>query len=444
VTSNVVGTIGPDFMGLSFGKEREAYFTSSNTNLINRFKDLGSGVLRITASDTFTWEADAALGTFGKTSKADIDSLAAFVRVVGWKVIYGVPLRDNTESGAADEAAYATQRLGDSLYCIELGNEPDTYGWDYTTFKEKWLRLNAAIRAPDKAPKALFSGPDAANNVDRYSARFADDMKALNIKLTLLSQHHYRIRATIDKTIASLLVTPDPVLTTGIPGVDPVAKLPTLKAAADRSGIPFRMTETNSAVNGGVADVSDAYASALWCIDLMFTVAKGGGQGVNFHAGGGAAYSPLRFNGNFIDSGRGINPEYYGLRFFAMAGLGSVLETTISASGQNISAYAIDTGAGKSIMFVNKSQLSFELALQLPSPAASMTAIYLYVDVNALTTQPVNGDTLPAKIGIRIQNGMIGVSTGLTGMSSPYIIKNNGSRATVNVPALTAVLVTAS
>jgi hypothetical protein len=73
-----------------------------------------------------------------------------------------------------------------------------------------------------------------------------------------------------------------------------------------------------------------------------------------------------------------------------------------------------------------------------------MTAIYLYVDVNALTTQPVNGDTLPAKIGIRIQNGMIGVSTGLTGMSSPYIIKNNGSRATVNVPALTAVLVTAS
>ena len=176
----------------------------------------------------------------------------------------------------------------------------------------------------------------------------------------------------------------------------------------------------------------------------MFTVAKGGGQGVNFHTGGGAAYSPLRFNGNFIDSGRGINPEYYGLRFFAMAGLGSVLETTISASGQNISAYAIDTGAGKSIMFVNKSRLSFELALQLPSPAASMTAIYLYVDVNALTTQPVNGDTLPAKIGIRIQNGMIGVSTGLTGMSSPYIIKNNGSRATVNVPALTAVLVTAS
>ena len=101
----MVGTIGPDFMGLSFGKERAAYFTSSNTNLINRFKDLGFGVLRITASDTFTWEPDAALGTFGKTSKADIDSLAAFVRAVGWKVIYGIPLRDNTEIPAADEAA---------------------------------------------------------------------------------------------------------------------------------------------------------------------------------------------------------------------------------------------------------------------------------------------------------------------------------------------------
>ena len=446
VTSNVVGTIGDDFMGLSFGKERAAYFTASNTNLIDRFKDLGSGVLRITASENFTWEADTALGTFGKTSKADIDSLAAFVRAVGWKVIYGIPLRDNDKIPAADEAAYATQRLGDHLYCIELGNEPDTYGagWDYPTFKDKWLNLNAAIRAPDKAPKALFSGPDAANNVDRYSARFADEMKALNIKLTLLSQHHYRIRGTIEKTIASLLVTPDPVLTTGIPNVDPVAKLPTLKAAADRSGIPFRITETNSAVNGGVTDVSDTYASALWCIDLMFTVAKGGGQGVNFHSGGVAAYSPLRFTGNLIDLGRGIQPEYYGLRFFAMAGQGNVLETTISASGQNLSAYAIDTGAGKSVMFVNKSLLSFELALQLPNAAASITATYLYVDVNALANPPVNGDTLSQKIGIRIQNGMIGVSPGLVGMSSPYTIKSNGATATVNVPALTAVLVKAS
>lgn len=444
VTSNVVGTIGDDFMGLSFGKERAAYFTSSNTNLIDRFKDLGSGVLRITASENFTWEADAAFGTSGKTSKADIDNLAAFLRVVGWKVIYGIPLRDNIESLAADEAAYATQRLGDSLYCFELGNEPDTFGWDYATFKQKWLRLNAAILAAGKAPNALFSGPDAANNAERYSARFADELKASNIKLTLLTQHHYRIRSTIEKSIASLLVTPDPILTTGIPGFDPVAKLPTLKAAADRSNIPFRITETNSGVNGGVPDVSDTYASALWCIDLMFTVAKGGGQGVNFHAGGGAAYTPLRFNGSLLDATKGIQPEYYGLRFFAMAGRGSMLETTISASNQNISAYAIDTGAGKSVMFVNKSQLSFEIALQLPAPAATITATYLYVDVNALTSPPVNGDTLPAKIGIRIQNGMIGVSTGLVGMAAPYTIRSNGSSATVNVPALTAVLVKAS
>ena len=446
VTSNVVGTVGDDFMGLSFGKERSAYFTPSNTNLVNRFRDLGSGVLRITANDDYFWTPDASLGTLQKTSKADIDSLAAFLRAVGWKVIYGIALRDNTESLAADEAVYATQSLGDSLYCFALGNESDSYGagWDYTRVRDKWRSLNAAILASDKAPKALFSGLDAANNVDRYSARFADDLKALNIKLTLLAQHHYRMRATIEKTIASLLVTPDPVLTTGIPGVDPVAKLPTLKAAADRSGIPFRITETNSGVNGGVVDVSDTYASALWCIDLMFTIAKGGGQGVNFHAGGGAAYSPLRFTGNVIDSGRGIQPEYYGLRFFAMAGLGSVLETTISASGQNISAYAIDTGAGKSVMFVNKSGLAFELALQMPNAAASMTATYLYVDVNALASPPVNGDTLPEKIGIRIQNGMIGVSTGLVGMSSPYIIKNNGSKATINVPALTAVLVKAA
>ena len=443
VTSNVVGAIGPDFMGLSFGKELIPYFTASSTDLINRFKDLGSGVLRITGNDSFVWIPDAPLGTLKTASRADIDSLAAFSRAVGWKVIYGLALRDNDPGLAADEAAYATQRLGDSLYCLALGNEPDTYGvgWDYLRVRGQWFRLADAILAADKAPKALFSGLDSANNTSRFSARFADDMKASNRKLTLLSQHHYRIRDTIEQTIESLLVTPDPVLTTGLAPVDTDPKLPTLKAAADRSGIPFRLSETNSAVNGGVVGVSDTFAAALWCIDLMFTVAKGGGQGVNFTSGNRSAYSPLLFvNTQLI----GVRPQYYGLRFFAMAGLGRVLETTISASGQNISAYAIDTGAGKSIMFVNKSRLSFELALQLPNAAASMTAIYLYVDVNALTIQPANGDTLSQKTGTRIQNGMIDVSTGLTGMSSPYIIKNNGSRATVNVPALTAVLVKAS
>jgi hypothetical protein len=427
-----VGTIGPDFMGLSFGKELIPYFTASSTNLINRFKDLGSGVLRITGNDSFVWDPDAPLGTVKTASKADIDSLAAFLRVVGWKVIYGIALRDNDPGLAADEAAYATRSFGDSLYCLALGNEPDTFGrdWPYTRVRDKWFSLADAILAADKAPNVLFSGLDSANNTSRFSARFANDMKASNRKLTLLSQHHYRIRDTIEPTIESLLVTPDPVLTTGLPPVDSEPKLPTLKAAADSSGIPFRLTETNSAVNGGQVGVSDTYAAALWCIDLMFTVAKGGGQGVNFTTGNRSAYSPLLFlSAQLI----GVRPQYYGLLFFDMAGEGKVLDASINAGGKNISIYAIQTDAGLSIMFVNKDPFqAFEVNVQFPNPVSSISAVYL------------TGPGLTWTAGVKLQDATISASAGLGMMAPAYSIRSKGRSATVNIPAIAAVLVKAS
>src|SRR5205085_686978 len=68
--------------------------------------------------------------------------------------------------------------------------------------------------------------------------------------------------------------------------------------SAKAVGVPIRLDETNSAVGGGIAGVSDVYASALWALDYNLTLAQAGFAGLNFHGGFGVCGAPL-FNGKF-------------------------------------------------------------------------------------------------------------------------------------------------
>ena len=95
-------------------------------------------------------------------------------------------------------------------------------------------------------------------------------------------------------------------------------------------------------------------------------------------------------------------------------------------------------------MFVNKESSSFEVDLNLPKGVTTITAIYLNVNPSKVTTPLWAGDSLTATDGIRIQEGVIGVSSGLVGMNSSYDVASGGDQATVYVPPKTAVLVKAS
>ena len=440
VTSNVVGPIDSTFAGFSFEKGElvSRIFSLRDPNVLTLFKALGPGVIRIggSSSDVITWTPGGSGRTGGQISKVDIDSFASFVRASGWQVIYGINLATNTPAQAAEEAAYVANALGSSLYCFELGNEPDLYTnvftapdgskiWNYAKFKSQWDLLSNAILA--RVGNATFAGPDAANNLATYAVPFARDTGAARLKI--LTQHHYRIHDRDPKTINFLLVTPDPVLTAGAPGVEP-ARLPTLKSAALAAGVPFRITEANSATNGGAAGVSDVYASALWALDFMFTVALGGARGVHFHGGDTAKYSPFNFGSEKVTE---IKPLYYALLFFSKLGQGALLRSTVDSGGLNLSVYAIKTSSGVSVLFVNKEvSQSFKVALQLPASASAVTAIQLA------------GPGLTSTMGIEIQGASISLSTGLGTMAPAYTLPVSSSGATVYVPALTAVLVKAS
>ena len=88
-----------------------------------------------------------------------------------------------------------------------------------------------------------------------------------------------------------LLLTPD---TTLPPTLGKLAAA----ATASRIAQGYRLAEANSFYNGGAPNVSDAFGSALWAIDFLFTNAANGSSGVNFHGGGqGTGYTPIADDG---------------------------------------------------------------------------------------------------------------------------------------------------
>jgi hypothetical protein len=67
--------------------------------------------------------------------------------------------------------------------------------------------------------------------------------------------------------------------------------------------VALRVSETNSAVNGGAAGVSEVLGAALWTADTTFEFARAGATGVHMHwgvggttQGGGPAYTGVQTN----------------------------------------------------------------------------------------------------------------------------------------------------
>jgi len=105
--------IASDFIGLSYESALLAgdYFTPENESVLGLMRSLGhAGVIRIggNSSERTVWAA----GTKQSASDsfvivpASIDRLAAFLRVLQWKLIYGLNLARGTPDEAADEAAF--------------------------------------------------------------------------------------------------------------------------------------------------------------------------------------------------------------------------------------------------------------------------------------------------------------------------------------------------
>lgn len=423
-----VGTIGPNFMGLSYEKSTAsgALFSASNADLIGLLRALGPGILRIGGNsvDRTAWNRNGAGLIPGEMSPTDITRLAGFVDACGWQVLYGVNLGQSTPSAAADEVSYAARLFGAALAGVEIGNEPDLYvnrgyftqsNWGATAFISRWHSFATAIRQAQ--PGVVLSGPTLAlpKNIASWAVPF---MTSERSNIGLVTQHYYRSNGPNPGSTISDLLSPDTYLTT---------ILGDLKGAG--GSLPYRLSETNSYFSGGTPGVSNSCASALWVIDHLFANAQSGAAGVNLHGGGHSdGYTPIADQGGNVVE---VRPEYYGLFFFHLLGPGGVYQTKIAAdSSLNVSAYAVKSTTGSlTVAIVNKDSsntLNLTIDCGMQPRAASFMALRL--------------PSLSATSGIQWQGGTISLG-GKVAPQAAYTLTANGSNVMAYVPPATAALI---
>jgi hypothetical protein len=414
------------FVGLSYEKSKlsQPLFSPSNANLIGLCQRLGQGSLRIGGNsvDETNWNPAGPGQTSGETAPADVAQLAAFLSAAGWPVLYGVNLAQSTPELAAAEVAYAAQALGPNLLGIEIGNEVDLYpghyfpsSWDFADYLALWQSFRSAILV--QTPAVRLTGPVIADNTSWFSS-FA---QAEGNNVVLLSAHYYRANGQDPSSnIPELISYPDTNLQN---------YLSALAVAAAAVGVPYRMAETNSFYNGGAPNVSDSYASALWVLDHLFTIAQGGSVGVNLHGGGNSSgYTPIADNNGIVVEAR---PEYYGALLATLAGQGPLRLTSISAGSLNTSAYTVENSPSQlSLILLNK-DASENLQFTATCPATIQSA----------TLQELTGPALAATSGVTIQGSPVN-SDGSFSPRSPYDLAVSGDTFTGYVPAASATLVT--
>ncbi len=381
--------IAGDFTGLSYETSQlsdPSFFAPENTALAAFHRRLGAaGVLRIggNTSEFSVWTptsapVDSPSQAFGPdtgrhppprrpVTPLAVRNLRGFLELSGWRLIYGLNMGTESPETAADEAAYVARVMGDRLVAFQLCNEPDLFyknglrgpGYGYPQFAAQWRHYFRAVRR--RVPRAPFAGPDTAAN-DEWLARFAQEQRH---DVTFLSAHYYAEGPPTDPsmTIPRLLGS----------SAELDAELQAAAAASRDTGLPFRMTETNSCYGGGKAGVSDTFAAALWAAEIMYRLAEAGAIGVNFHGGGYGWYTPVA---GTPASGFVARPVYYGMLLFAAAGPGRLVMTKVSgAADGSVTAFGLTGRDGALRVVVLNKNLDTDATLAIDVPGARTASV---------------------------------------------------------------------
>jgi len=387
-------------------------------------KNLGPGILRIGGgtSDEVYW-SDNPRGpntSADSLTSTDIDRLAAFSTATGWPVLFGLNLGSYDVAATSNEAFYVRNSLGINLYAFQSGNEPDVfyYGmrpptYNFANFQPEWEAYFSAVK--NAVPDASFAGPDVAYNTDWITA-FAG---AEHNNVKLLDAHYYLTGpATSPYINYQTLLAYNPKLQ----GV-----LNIIKEQSVKYNLPYRISESNNVYGGGKPGTSDVFASALWALDVMWTIAGNNGSGINFHSGDGLFYSPVSIQNGVMQA----NPEYYAMLAFKYAGTGGTTIPVTVSNSEYCGAYACLRADNTCVLtLINKDErnnYSFTILLNRNTPG---------IQIQRLTAPAVTSATGISFAGSTVNaDGTFAEKT-----TEQYTINNNS--ILVQVPAGSAAIVT--
>jgi hypothetical protein len=274
------------FLGLSFEAAALGQLAryAHRGDLVGLLRSLGPGILRfggITADQNVAW-TDAVTPRPAWASSvidaAQLNAIGVLARRSGWRILLTVGLAHYEPTAAAREVAAAHSALGPYLAAVEIGNEPDAYGrhglrelpWIAQGYEEEVAAYREAIAA--LTPGVLIAGPDVSG-----PGVFAEwgAAEALAQTPALLTGHHYPLGCA---------QSPGPSITALLSPATrgrEARSLATYLVVSRSSDIPLRIDESNSVSCGGVAGISDTFASALWASAYITQAMAAGVAGIN-------------------------------------------------------------------------------------------------------------------------------------------------------------------
>lgn len=438
--THTVAVIPADFTGLGYeisSVARQGLLSSRNSEYVQLVRTLGrQGVIRV-GGNTADYASYSATGqplsspetkAGSVVNQGVLRDLGTFLDATGWQLIWGLNLGNGTPENAIEEAKAVTAAAGNHLIAFEIGNEPDLFsrhevhrhsGYNYDSYIREYRAYRDALRK--SVPNIPFAGPDAAVATD-WVERFASD-EGKDVKL--LAHHYYREGQNPSSTTEKLLHT-DPKLA-------PI--LARLKAASESSRVPYRICETNSFSGGGKPGVSDTFASALWVLDFMFTLASAGCAGVNIETGVNqlgfiSSYSPI---GDDEHGHYWAAPEYYGMLAFAQSGVGRLVQCALDAGDRNITGYATRPADDYiALTIINK---------ESASDAKIVVDTGDFSRIRSGSVCRLSAQALESKSGVTLG----GAPVSRTGFWKPAHLESlakSGSNLEVQVPAASAAIVT--
>ena len=437
--AQTLAVIPPDFMGLGYeisSVARPGLLSAQNSVYVQLVRTLGSrGVIRV-GGNTSDYSSYSATGRplsspEGKAGSVVNDEvlreLGSFLDATGWTLIWGLNLGNGSLENAIDEAKAVTAAAKKHLLAFEIGNEPDLFprheghrhpGYSYDNYVSEYRTYRNALRKA--IPNIVFAGPDVADSTE-WVTRFATDEGK---DIGLLTHHYYREGQNPSSSLDKLLHT-DPKLA-------PI--LAKLRAAADSSGMPYRICETNSFSGGGKPGVSDTLGAALWVLDFMFILASAGCAGVNMETGVNqrgfiSSYSPI---GDDEQGHYWAAPEYYGMLAFAQSGAGRIIGSTVDAGNKNISAYATQVKTRTVLTLINK-EPSSDAVIAIHGRASASLGIRSIVRLS--------GPSLESKSGVTLGGASVSPA-GVWKPTSANEVTHSLRTQQVHLPAASAAVVT--
>ncbi len=373
-----------------------------------------------------------------------IDQTASLVRRMGLRVILDLNLVTGSAPLAASWAKAAEGSFPRrSIIGFEIGNEPDLYD------KAFWLYTTGGEQFSGRALPHDITSEGYAADYNTYATALKQAVPEVPLYAPALANPVADIR-----WIATLVHGPHPHLGTvsghrypysgcvlrGSPQYPTIGrilsenattvmaqKLRPVVALAASEHLPFRLTEINSITCGGLAGVSNSFATALWAPDAIFEVMRAGAVGANLHERETAINDPFAFGA----TGLVVHPLLYGLIMYArtMGPHAHLVSIRMHTTAPHLKVWAVASGHSTlRLLLINKgaSPITARLALPATRPA---------------TVERLQAGSPTAQTGVTLDGQQLGADGRWVGPRSHETVVRGRSGYEVRVPGYSAALV---